>query len=187
MDVYKHLPTYEGKNFILRGVTLADVDDLLRVYSDEQAVPYFNGDNCHGDDFHYTTKERMTEAVKFWLFSYDNGYFVRWAIVDKNSGAVVGTIECFHREECGDPYGNCGLFRLDLRHDHENKPAITEILALLLNDEIYDLFWCDKLATKVKPFATERLSAIEEFGFTHGGTLKGNAGEDFTDYYLLKK
>ena len=58
MDVYKNLPAFASAHFLLRGVTMADAEDLLKVYSDEKAVPFFNGDNCHGDDFHYTTLER---------------------------------------------------------------------------------------------------------------------------------
>ena len=77
MDVFKALPVFDGARFALRGVQKSDAADLLKVYSDERAVPFFNGDNCHGDDFHYTTIERMNEAVAFWLFSYENGYFVR--------------------------------------------------------------------------------------------------------------
>ena len=73
MNVYEKCPVLESENFLLRKVCLEDSDDLLKVYSDEKAVPFFNGDNCHGDDFYYTTIERMQEAVKFWLWSYDNG------------------------------------------------------------------------------------------------------------------
>lgn len=51
MNVYEKCPVLESENFLLRKVCLEDSDDLLKVYSDEKAVPFFNGDNCHGDDF----------------------------------------------------------------------------------------------------------------------------------------
>ena len=92
MNVYEKCPVLESENFLLRKVCLEDSDDLLKVYSDEKAVPFFNGDNCHGDDFYYTTIERMQEAVKFWLWSYDNGYFVRWSVSDKKKGIVIATV-----------------------------------------------------------------------------------------------
>ena len=41
MDVYKNLPSFVGKRFLLRGVVRNDAADLLKVYSDEKAVPYF--------------------------------------------------------------------------------------------------------------------------------------------------
>ena len=185
MNVYENLPTVESGNFVLRGVKVEDAQDLLKVYSDEKAVPFFNGDNCHGDDFHYTSLERMKEAIGFWLFSYDNGYFVRWAIVSKATNEAVGTIELFHREDEIADYDNCGLLRLDLRSDFENVCAITEILKLVAQ-LTFDLFG-DKVVTKVKSNATERLEAVKKLGFVlPPKPLKGNAGELFDDYYVLR-
>ena len=76
MDVYETCPILKSKHFTLRLVERGDAPALLKVYSDEKAVPLFNSDNCHGDDFHYTTLERMLQAVDFWLDSYKHRYFV---------------------------------------------------------------------------------------------------------------
>lgn len=62
---YEKCPIYENENYLLRLVEASDAPDLLLVYSDEKAVPYFNSDNCNGDDFHYTTLERMQSAIGF--------------------------------------------------------------------------------------------------------------------------
>lgn len=186
MNIYENLLTYESENFVLRGVKMEDAEDLLKVYSDEKAVPFFNGDNCHGDDFHYTTLERMKEAIGFWLFSYDNGYFVRWAIVCKASNEAVGTIELFHRDDVIEDYDNCGLLRLDLRSDFENADVIAELLSLIAQ-LTFELFG-EKVVTKVKANATERLAAVNRLGFTRPKVaLRGNQGEVFDDYYVLKK
>ena len=186
MNIYKNMQTFESVNFLLRGVTPEDAEDLLKVYSDEKAVPYFNGDNCHGDDFHYTTLERMKEAIDFWLFSYDSGYFVRWAIVYKKANEAIGTIELFTREDTVEEYDNCGLLRLDLRSDFEKADVITEILSLI-TEFVFDLFG-DKVVTKVRNDAVERLDAIKHLGFARPKVgLKGNQGEIFTDYYILRK
>ena len=186
MNVYEKLPTFESANFILRGVQIEDAQDLLKVYSDEKAVLFFNGDNCHGDDFHYTTLERMKEAISFWLFSYDNGYFVRWAIVCKLTGEAIGTIELFHRDDTVEDYDNCGLLRLDLRSDFEKTDVISELL-LIIAQLTFELFG-DKVVTKVKSNATERLAAIRGIGFSLPKIgLNGNQGEVFDDYYVLRK
>ena len=63
MDVYKECPKFENDRYILRLTVRGDCDGLLKVYSDKKAVPFFNGDNCHGDDFYYTTAERMLQGV----------------------------------------------------------------------------------------------------------------------------
>jgi len=65
-DIYKECPIYTANILTLKLTSLEDVTELLKCYSDEKAVPLFNSDNCHGDDFHYTTIERMKEAVDFW-------------------------------------------------------------------------------------------------------------------------
>lgn len=39
-DVYKNCPIYEDKDYTLRLVRLEDKVDLLKVYSDEKAIPF---------------------------------------------------------------------------------------------------------------------------------------------------
>lgn len=183
MNVYENCPVYEGENFKLRKVALGDADDLLKVYSDEKAVPFFNGDNCHGDNFNYITVERVREAINFWLWSYDNGYFVRWAVIDKKTDVAVGTIELFHHDDEIEAYDNSGLLRLDLRSDYERENIIEEILSIIILP-VYDLFG-DKIVTKVKYFATERLKAVKNLGFIlPEQALKGQNGEEFNDYFV---
>ena len=58
MNVYEDCPVFQNERYVLRLVEDGDIGDLLKVYSDVKAVPLFNGDNCNGDDFHYTTPER---------------------------------------------------------------------------------------------------------------------------------
>ena len=186
MNVYENLPVFECENFKLRGVLLEDAENLLKVYSDEKSVPFFNSDNCHGDNFNYKTIERMQEAIKFWLWSYDNGYFVRWTVVDKKSNSAVGTIELFHHDDSLAIYDNCGLLRLDLRSDYECQGVIKEILSLII-EPVFDMFG-DKVVTKVKNFAAERLSAVKSLGFVlPKQSLKGQNGEEFNDYYVFAK
>ena len=51
---------------------------------------------------------------------------------------------------------------------------------------VYELFG-DKVVTKVKSFATERLAAVKALGFSLPSEgLKGNSGEIFNDYYIKK-
>ena len=97
-DVYEFCPQFENEKYLLRLIEEKDLEDLHKVYSDKKAVPFFNGDNCHGDDFYYETIERMKQAVDFWIFSYKERYFVRWTIFDKSTNQAIGTIELFHRD-----------------------------------------------------------------------------------------
>lgn len=98
MNIYESCPVLENDKYIIRLFQKEDCDDLLQVYSDKNALPFFNSDNCHGDNFYYATKERMLEAIDFWQMSYDNGWFVRLSIIDKAITNVIGTIELCLRE-----------------------------------------------------------------------------------------
>lgn len=185
-DVYSACPVMEGKRFLLRPVSQTDCRDLLRVYADKKAVPLFNSDNCHGDDFHYTTMERMQSAIDFWLFSYEKRYFVRWAIVDKTCGEAIGTIELFRRA-ADDFFTDCGLLRLDLSSDYEHSEEIRQILELILQ-QAYELFDCGMIATKAVPQAKERICALEQLGFAaRSEKLIGHDGTQYGDYFAKAK
>ena len=186
MNVYENCPRLENDNFLIRRIEKSDRDDLLKVYSDEKAVPFFNGDNCHGDDFHYTTAERMEEALKFWEQSYLGGWFVRFSIVDKSSGAAVGTIELFKRSS-EDNFNGCGVLRLDLGSNYENETVILSILSLMI-PPAFEMFGCGSIITKGFPKALDRIRALEKFGFVKSeNKLVGEDGKEYSDYYSVQK
>lgn len=68
-DIYEECPIYSKKLITLRQTIIEDAEELLKCYSDEKAVPFFNSDNCDGDTFYYSTTERMKQAIDFWNFS----------------------------------------------------------------------------------------------------------------------
>lgn len=186
IDVYNNCPVFEDSSYTLRMVNPDDCLDLLKVYSDVKSVPLFNSDNCGGDDFYYTTENRMTEAIKYWLWEYSRKGFVRWSIVDNCKKEVIGTIELFHRE-ANDYYTNCGLLRLDLRSDYEFSAETIKILTLIIAPT-YELFDCDKIATKAIPEATERRNALGELGFSLSNEkLIGHDGTEYINYFVLHK
>lgn len=63
-------------------------------------------DNCNGEDFYYQAMERILEAIRFWGWSYDNEWFVRWSLSDKTAGcgwiceAITRRLTGFKRFEC---------------------------------------------------------------------------------------
>ncbi len=183
MNVYEKCPILENKSFLLRQTSQKDVLDLLKVYSDENAIPFFNSDNCT-DNFHYTTVERMMQAIEFWQDEYKKKYYVRWSAIDKETNCAVGTIEVFNRR-ADDFFNNCGLLRLDLRSDYENEEAIKNILGIIL-PEIKTMFGCEFTATKAVPQAKERIKALSGYGFLLSDKkLIGHKGEKFGNYWVL--
>ena len=186
VDVYKNCPNYENEYYMLRLTNKEDKADLLKVYSDEKSVPFFNSDNCGEDDFHYTTENRMGQAIEYWLWEYKIKLFVRWTIVSKATNEAIGTIELFHRE-ADDYFTNCGLLRLDIRSDYEIASEIVSILKLII-EHTYTLFHCDKIATKGITSATERISALRSLGFKLSEEkLIGHDGTEYDSYFVLEQ
>lgn len=162
-NVYEECPVYHKALITLRQTVMGDAGELLKCYSDEKAVPLFNSDNCHGDDFHYTTLEKMKQAIDFWDFSYRNKYFVRWSVIFNDSGEVAGTIEMFHRL-AEDEFNHYGVLRIDLRSDCELQPITNEILSVA-NEYFYDAFDVKAILTKAIPAAVERVAALKHMGY----------------------
>lgn len=183
-DVYQYCPTFENEAFLLRFIEKGDCPDLLKVYSDKKAVPFFNSDNCHGDDFYYTSEKRMEEAIDYWFFEYNKKGFVRWSIVDKRKHNVIGTIELFHRNS-KDYFTDCGLLRLDIRSDYESADEIEQILSLIVIPA-FDLFHCTKVATKAISDAAARICALKKLGFSPSGeVLTGYNNTVYQSYFVL--
>lgn len=185
-EVYRNCPEYENESYLLRMVRREDARDLLNVYSDRKAVPFFNSDNCGGDDFYYTTESRMEQAIEYWLFEYGRQGFVRWTVVSKATQEAIGTIELFHRD-ADDYFTNCGLLRLDLRSDYEVSSEMIKILKLII-EPAYSLFDCDKIAVKAITAASERIAALKSLGFEPADEkLIGHDGTRYDSYFVLNQ
>lgn len=184
--VYEKCPVLENDNYLLRFVEIGDVPSLLRVYSDKESIPFFNSDNCHGDDFHYDSLKRMEEAVNYWFDEYERKSFVRWSIISKKRNEVIGTIEVFQRRS-NDYFNQCGLVRMDLRSDYETESCIENLISILI-EPVYELFECQMIATKAITLAGERRKALEKMNFRlTDQKLVGHDGAEYENYWMLTK
>ena len=182
MDIYGSCPTLESDKFIIRLFRDEDCDDLLKVYSDKNALPFFNSDNCDGDNFYYSTKERMTEAIAFWHMSYENGWFARLSIVDKAASRIIGTVEVCLRVS-DDEFDHMGVLRVDVRSDHEEETALYDIFALV-TPRLKEMLGCRGVLTKAPIYAVERIKAIKKAGFTRSEhLLMGKNGYAYDGYW----
>ena len=109
MDIFEKCPALENEKLLVRLIRDQDAEDLLQVYGDKFALPFFNSDNCHGSSFYCRSMEDMANTIKYWLMEYhEYKGFVRFSVIDKTQGRAVGTIEMFNRR-AGDYYDNCGI------------------------------------------------------------------------------
>ena len=185
MNIYESCPVLESEKYIIRLFKDEDCDDLLKVYSDRNALPFFNSDNCDGDNFYYSTKERMAEAIDFWHMSYENGWFVRLSIVDKATTSVIGTVElCLRASD--DEFNNMGILRVDVRSDYEEEKVLYDIFALV-TPKLEDMLGCKGVLTKAPIYAVERMKAIQKVGFTKSEhMLIGKNGYAYDGYWTFE-
>lgn len=185
MNIYKTCPVLENEKFLVRLFQDKDCDDLWKVYSDKNALPFFNSDNCDGDNFYYATKERMAEAIGFWNMAYDNGWFVRLSIVDKAVSSVIGTVElCLRVSE--DEFNNMGILRVDVKSDYEQQDMLYDIFSLI-TPEIDEILGCKGVLTKAPIYAVERIKAIQKAGFMKSDNLLiGKNGYAYDGYWTIK-
>lgn len=185
-NVYKSVPQFDNEKWLLRFVEKSDVDDLLAIYSDKNALPFFNSDNCDGDNFYYHTKELMDKAVDFWLYSYKKKFFVRWTIVDKAAGKAIGTIEMFKRRS-DDAFNESCVLRLDVGSAYEKTQILKEIMSLII-PPAFEMFDCEQVIIKVPVYAVERIAAVRAFRFEKSDAfLLAKDGTPFTEYWVTQK
>ena len=188
MDVYEKCPVLENNNFVIRLIEERDADDLLSVYSDKYALPFFNSDNCHGSNFYCAVREDMVNSIKYWLIEYhENRGFVRFTIVDKKKRKAIGTIEMFRRE-AEDFYNDCGILRLDVSSGCEKTEVIYDILSLV-TEPFYSMFGCSKIATKAAVYAIDRIEALKKAGFKKSDEplIGHNKNISYYDYWVIQK
>ncbi len=185
MNIYEKCPELENEKFVIRCIQQEDCDDLWKVYSDKNALPFFNSDNCDGDNFYYATKEKMAEAIGFWNMAYKEGWFVRFSIVDKGVSCVIGTVElCLRVSE--DVFHNMGILRVDVRSDYEQQNMLYDIFSLV-TPKIEEMLGCKGVLTKAPIYAVERIEAIQKVGFTRSEhLLTGKTGYGYDGYWTIK-
>ena len=185
MNIYETCPTLESEKIIIRLFKDDDCDDLLKVYSDKNALPFFNSDNCDGDNFYYSTKEKMAEAIGFWHMSYENGWFARLSIVNKATTSVIGTVELCLRVS-DDEFNNMGILRVDVRSDYEEENVLYDIFSLI-TPELNEMLGCTGVLTNAPIYAVERIKAIQRAGFTKSEhMLIGKTGYAYDGYWTIK-
>lgn len=182
MNVYETCPAFTSEKFTLRLVRREDAPGLLKVYSDKQAQMYFNADDCTSD-FRYATLREMEQCIDMWLWSYRQGHFVRWTILQGNM--PVGTVEMFRRDE-GEHGEGCGVLRIDLLGRFESPDVVHDILKTIL-PAMHTLFGCKRILTKALPCMERRRVALILHGFVPcKKPLVGHNGIEYGHYWARR-
>jgi len=179
MDVFTVCPEYETEHFKIRKWEAEDVEGLFPCYSDPEAARYFNGDCC-GDDFYYTDKEKFRECVEYWLSRYEARDFVRWSVLDKETGLLIGTLEVCPSLKYAVDGRKMGILRIDLKSEYERWPVLKELMDVLIC-HIYEDLEVASIIMKIQKDAGERQKLIKEYQFVDA---KEECNISLEDYYI---
>lgn len=187
LDVFETCPILANENYLIRLIEGKDKEDLLKVYSDKLALPFFNSDNCHGSNFYISNLFDMENTILYWLKEYhENKGFIRLSIVDKKRLQVIGTIEVFKRV-ADDFFNHCVLLRVDVGSENENSSLLTEIFSLI-SDSFIDWFDVSFIAAKAPIYAVERIESLKKVGYTKSDQpLVGHMGIKYYGYWIKRK
>ena len=179
MDVFTVCPEYETEHFKIRKLEAGDVEGLFPCYSDPEAARYFNGDCC-GDNFYYTDKEKLRECVEYWLSRYEARDFVRWSVLDKETGLLIGTLEVCPSLKYAVDGRKMGILRIDLKSEYERWPVLKELMDVLIC-HIYEDLEVASIIMKIQKDAGERQKLIKEYQFVDA---KEECNISLEDYYI---
>lgn len=179
MDVFTVCPEYETEHFKIRKLGAGDAEGLFPCYSDPEAARYFNGDCC-GDDFYYTDKEKFRECVEYWLSRYEARDFVRWSVLDKETGLLIGTLEICPSLKYTVDGRKMGILRIDLKSEYERWPVLKELMDVLIC-HIYEDLEVASIIMKIQKDAGERQKLIKEYQFVDA---KEECNISLEDYYI---
>jgi [ribosomal protein S5]-alanine N-acetyltransferase len=155
-------PVLETKRFLLRLATLDDVADMFRVMSDPQVTRYFGM-------LPMATPAEAQERVQAIQKAFQEQTGVRWAIVDRANGQLIGT---------------CGFWRLIKPHDraeigYELAPewwgqgVMTEALGAML-DFGFTRMGLHSVEAQIHPANSGSRRVLEKQGFVQEGYFHEN-------------
>lgn len=83
--IFKEFPVIETERIRLRQLKKEDADELLKYYSKENVYRYLD---WNGPE----TLEKSYKVIDIWNKGYISGWIIRFAIADKLSDKIIGTI-----------------------------------------------------------------------------------------------
>jgi len=178
-------PTYETDNFLVTQIKMEDAEDLFEVYSDITTRQHMNNDNC-GGEWPCHSLEIVQQGIESWLQEYDDQYYIRWTITQKDNMKSIGTIELAPAPGITRFFdGTCttGILRVDIKSEYEKEEIFSEIYEMT-NTEMIEVFGIEKIITKGSPKEFERIKGLDNSRYKR---LPDNELIPFPNYYISYK
>jgi [ribosomal protein S5]-alanine N-acetyltransferase len=174
-------PALETPRLTLRELVEEDAPSLLAIHGDTEAMRYFGTDPLK----ELAEAEKVIEKFASWRTAQTTG--VRWGIVEKESGNLVGSCGLFgHNRE----WRRC-LTGYELARNSRSKGYMQEALCTAYTWGFSEM-QLNRIEALIHPENKESLSLAKRLGFKEEGLLRevaywGGGFQDLLQLSLLKR
>ena len=161
-EAFATFPTLETGRFLLRAVTLDDVDDIFRIMSDLRVTRYFGA-------LPMTALDPAQQRVEAIQTAFQEHAGVRWAIANRANGQLIGTggfwrlINSHYRAEIG----------YELAPEWWGQGVMTEALGAMLSFGFTRLE-LHSVEAQIHPDNRGSRRVLEKLGFVQEGYFHEN-------------
>ncbi len=160
-ELFSSYRPLQSERLLLRKITGQDIPDIFEIYSNREVMLYFD------DRYAFESIAEAEQMVSGYDKALHDKTGMRWGIVLKNTGKLVGTcgfhaISDYHKRiEIG----------YDLNRDYWGKGIMKEALSLII-DHVFEHSEVNRIEAFVEPPNTASRVLLEKLGFSLEGTLR---------------
>ena len=160
-ELFSNYRALQSERLLLRKITRQDIPDIFEIYSNREVMLYFD------DRYAFESIAEAEQMVSGYDKALHDKTGMRWGIVLKNTGKLVGTcgfhaISDYHKRiEIG----------YDLNRDYWGKGIMKEALSLII-DHVFEHSEVNRIEAFVEPPNTASRVLLEKLGFSLEGTLR---------------
>lgn len=158
--IFFSFPVLETEHFQLRELTKEDAPHLYGYFSDEEVVQYYGLEP-------FIRKEQADQFVTQVKSGFRNGMMIRWAIVDKQTGELLGTVG-YHNWNRQHRRAEIGY---ELKKEVWRRGIMTEVLETVIPFG-FDRLLLNRIGATVRAENVSSRELLRKFGFSEEGILQ---------------
>lgn len=158
VKILHEIPTIESKTVVLRKMQINDAEQLHQYYNNENVYQYLDWNGP-------SSAAHAEEIIQRWNKGFENGWIIRFAIADKKTDKIIGTIFLNNFEEKRSEIG------YELSEEYWNKGIMSEAMGLVLNLGFHKLGFV-RIQAFVSPQNVASKQLLIKFGFIEEGYLR---------------
>ena len=156
----------ETDRLLLRAFRYEDGKSMMKNWAGDEYVQKMYGEPA------YKTPEAIKGLLDKYIEGYNNGYYYRWGIFEKESDECIGMVAYF----LVDTHNNFGEIEYCVGTAFQGKGYATEATKAIIKYGFENIHF-NKVQICVRPSNISSKKVIEKCGFTYEGTLR--------DYFLI--